>query len=205
MWRPELVHVPFGAKRRCHDLAEASGNVSHETNFGDEEERAGLSDQSSGCEADGIRTDVLADVEARKGLAAVRRTVRVQTPVRSFISRSNAQLGADRCHVFPSSKLLRDCYRQPEQCDSSMSSPNTDPSSPNSSASNSAMEEDHADLQQQQILCNYLEFSERKLWKDAGLISPVSDDERRAFEDIFLEDNEEWSPVTDGSVAERSP
>jgi hypothetical protein len=197
--RPELVHVPLDVKRRRHDIAEASENVSHETNLGDEEERAGLVAQSSCCEADGIRVDVLADVEARKSAAAARRAVRALTPVTGFISRSNAQLGTDLCHVFSSNKLLRDCYRQPQQGDSSMSSPNPNPSSPNDSASNSAVEVDHADLQQQQILCNYQEFSERKLRKDAGLISPISDGERRAFEDIFLEDNE-WSPVTDGSV-----
>lgn len=59
---------------------------------------------------------------------------------------------------------------------------------------------DRGSLNQEDILYNYHEFVQRKIFKDAGLvISPVSDGERRAYESIFFEDGDDWSPVTDGS------
>lgn len=58
----------------------------------------------------------------------------------------------------------------------------------------------HETLQQHQILLNYAEFTCRSLRKEAGLISPTSDGERKAFESIFLEDGEGWSPTTNESI-----
>ncbi|KAF3054109.1 hypothetical protein E8E11_011717 [Didymella keratinophila] len=49
-------------------------------------------------------------------------------------------------------------------------------------------------LQQEDIMHNYHEFADRRLFKDAGLItSPVSDGERRAYESIFMGDSDERS------------
>ena len=118
---------------------------------------------------------------------------------------------ADRYHVISANDASKLCRSRMGQIDSSMASLNTDPSSPNISVPDSAVDMDHIDLQQQQIaleqeqiLRNYQEFSERKLRKNAGIISPVSDGERRAFEDIFLEDSPGWSPITECSTDQRN-
>ena len=112
------------------------------------------------------------------------------------------QSGADQSQIYSLDELSSTWYRQSEQQDSGTSSPDGPLGEPESSAPNSAVNMGHGVLQQQQILRNYQEFADRKLFKDAGLISPVSDGERRAFEGIFLEDSEEWSPVTDGSAVD---
>ena len=57
-------------------------------------------------------------------------------------------------------------------------------------------------LQQQQIMRNYEEFAGRKSRRDAGLVSPVSEGERRVFEGIFLGGEEVWSPASEGSGME---
>jgi hypothetical protein len=54
-------------------------------------------------------------------------------------------------------------------------------------------------LQQQQIMRNYEEFAGQKSRKEAGLVSLVSEGERRVFESIFLNGGEVWSPATEGS------
>lgn len=64
-----------------------------------------------------------------------------------------------------------------------------------------AVDRSHQDtLQQQQIMRNYQEFAGRTLLKEAGLLSPISDGERKVFERIFLGDGEVSSPLTDDSV-----
>ncbi|KAF2626735.1 hypothetical protein BU25DRAFT_459416 [Macroventuria anomochaeta] len=110
------------------------------------------------------------------------------------------QFGDALYHTCSPNESPRTWYRQLEQHDSGTSSPNTPLAGSESSAPKSAVDLGYDALQQQQILRNYQEFADRKLFKDAGLISPVSDGERRVFESIFLEDSEEWSAVTDGSM-----
>ncbi|KAF1928408.1 uncharacterized protein M421DRAFT_420953 [Didymella exigua CBS 183.55] len=87
------------------------------------------------------------------------------------------------------------------QCDSGYSSSSTSPAFPvESTPSEDAIIADRGSLHQDEILHNYHEFADRRLFKDAGLVtSPFSDSERMAYESIFMEDSDEWSPATDGS------
>lgn len=107
---------------------------------------------------------------------------------RNFASTSQSGVGSS------SQMSITEWSRQPRRCDGLMSPPSTD-----GSGLESATEKAYTALQQEQILRNYREFAELKPYKDAGIISPVSDGERRVFESIFLED-EQWSPVYDGST-----
>ncbi|KAF1363736.1 hypothetical protein EJ07DRAFT_152512 [Lizonia empirigonia] len=107
---------------------------------------------------------------------------------RNFASTSQSGVGSS------SQISTNEWSRRPRRCDELMSPPSTDDSAPES-----ATEKAYTALQQEQILRNYQEFTELKPYKDAGIISPVSEDERRVFESIFLED-EQWSPVYDGSA-----
>lgn len=78
------------------------------------------------------------------------------------------------------------------------SQPSSLPPSPvvlGSTTSDDAAIPERGGLHQEVILHNYHELVDRRLFKDAGLIiSPVSDGERRAYESIFMEDSDEWSP-----------
>ncbi|KAJ4316256.1 hypothetical protein N0V94_005535 [Neodidymelliopsis sp. IMI 364377] len=76
--------------------------------------------------------------------------------------------------------------------------------SSNSSAPNTTVETGYTMLilQQQQIRRNYAEFVERKRRREAGIVSPTSEGERAAFESVFLDGSELWSPTTDGSAVE---
>jgi hypothetical protein len=86
------------------------------------------------------------------------------------------------------------------QYDSRVLSPSTSLVVSESIPSDDAAITDQGGLHQGDILHNYHEFADRKLFKDAGLVvSPVSDGERRAYESIFIGDSDEWSPTTDGS------
>jgi hypothetical protein len=70
---------------------------------------------------------------------------------------------------------------------------------PDSQRSNTILPSDIETLQTH-IRNNYNEFEERRRRKDAGIISPgsVTDDERRAYERIFLGDSEgEWDSETE--------
>jgi len=80
------------------------------------------------------------------------------------------------------------------QCDSGFSSLPPSPVVSDSTTSDDAVISKRGGLQQEDIMHNYHEFADRRLFKDAGLIiSPVSDDEQRAYESIFMGDSEERS------------
>lgn len=109
------------------------------------------------------------------------------------------QHGADQGHITPPGQSVPMWTGHLDQCDSGLSSFSAPPAiSEESALSNDAT--GHETLHQEEILDNYHEFADRKLFKDAGLISPVSDSERRAYESIFMGDCDGWSPVTDGSA-----
>jgi hypothetical protein len=78
------------------------------------------------------------------------------------------------------------------QCDSGLSFMPPSPVASNSTTSDDVFIPERRGLHQEDILHNYHEFADRRLFKDAGLIiSPVSDGERRAYESIFLGDSDE--------------
>jgi hypothetical protein len=76
--------------------------------------------------------------------------------------------------------------------------------SSNSSVPNTTVETGYTMfvLQQQQIRRNYAEFVERQRRREAGVVSPISEGERAAFESVFLDSSEVWSPTTDGSAVD---
>lgn len=109
------------------------------------------------------------------------------------------QHGADQGHITLPDQSVPMWTGHLDQCDSGLSSLSASPAiSEESALPNDAT--GHESLHQEEILDNYHEFADRKLFKDAGLISPVSDGERRAYESIFVGDCDEWSPVTDESA-----
>ncbi|KAF9691225.1 hypothetical protein EKO04_010627 [Ascochyta lentis] len=171
--RPEVVGAGLDAKRQRHDLAHVfEADASHQTH-------------SDHADEESIQTFRWGE----------------ENGARADEYRSNAaHPDAAQSQASPPAMSSHTGSGQLEQHDSSTPSPESGPSSLNNTAPNSAVEKDGMGLQQQQIMRNYLEFAELRLYKDAGVVSPASEGERTAFENIFLEEGEPWSPVTDGSA-----
>ncbi|KZM19162.1 uncharacterized protein EKO05_0009944 [Ascochyta rabiei] len=170
--RPGLVDVGFNAKRRRRNLAQET------------EDEASPQTHSN---HDSIQTDWCCENDSACAADGCSNAAHPE---------------AARCHTRSPNMSSRTEHNQPKQHDGS--TPFTEIGTPCStkSAPNSTVERAHAGLRQQQIMHNYQEFAEHRLYKDAGMVSPVSDGERTAFENIFLDDDEPWSPVTDSSAVD---
>ncbi|KAJ8105884.1 hypothetical protein OPT61_g9909 [Boeremia exigua] len=168
--KPEVVDDACETKRRRHGLTNENGDrLSVDTRIGGIA-WAGLLEQPFDGEGARPETD----------------THRLDTTQRC----------PDLCPICP--RAPADWSYQSAQDDSGFSSSETPLGDSDSSEPDSAGVERRGSFQQQQILRNYHEFADRRLRKDAGLlISPVSDGERRAFESIFLDDSEGFSPLSE--------
>lgn len=172
--RPEVAGPVLETKRRCHHPAwgqESELAATLETD--DEEKRARLFDQASWWQADETYADDVCSNTLPSGVFKGHVYAQRGPPhnwQHQHERQNSPSLLTDICHV-----------------------------NSNDTARSQAVERDYGALLQEQILRNYREFESLKSQRNDEPISPVSDGERRVFEDIFLEDSEEWSPATDGS------